>query len=141
MNEKIRIENTTLKVHGIGGVLGPDVLSLQPGINLVDRTAWTAALEQKMVQVHLEEGHFVELPDELAAPPPPSAPRASVSTITTASILDAAKPTPPVAETKAAPSETISPVAETKKPATETAAPAPSEKKHEKHSEKHGNRK
>lgn len=127
MSDKVRIHNTTAKVHGLGGVIGPDAVSLLPGYNTVTRAFWEQAKLQEMVKIHIKEGHFVELTESEPAPAP-SAPRPSVSTITTASILDAAKPTPPSGDTKTASSETIPAVGETKKHAGDTI-----EKKHEKH--------
>lgn len=67
---EILIENTSAQMHGIGkpqagaalgALVAPPLVNLKPGLNKVDAADWALAKQQKMVQVHIDEGTFKEL--------------------------------------------------------------------------------
>lgn len=64
------IENTSAQLHGIpriaignvaGALVQPNLVTLQPGLNVIETAKWEEAKKHKMVGVHIEEGTFVEL--------------------------------------------------------------------------------
>lgn len=66
----ILIHNTTTSAHGIALPVVPGekrnratlpLINLLPGVNPVKLVDWRRAVEQKMVQIHLDEGMYVEL--------------------------------------------------------------------------------
>jgi hypothetical protein len=66
----VLIENSSAQLHGIpkaagnnvvGALVQPTLVTLKPGLNVIEEGAWAEAKKHIMVQKQLEEGVFIEL--------------------------------------------------------------------------------